>query len=85
VEYRKTLKFGFNEHNYCLKELISYLFDIIYRVIQDELPPLTELISDDILSKKCHINLCPLLNIYRVTFVFGIFLNFNFNVFTSRR
>jgi hypothetical protein len=25
-------------------------------VIQEELPPLMELISEDILSKKCHIN-----------------------------
>jgi hypothetical protein len=39
-----------------------------------------ELISDDILSKKCHINLSPVPNIYRVTFVFGFFLNFSFNV-----
>jgi hypothetical protein len=38
-----------------------------------------ELISEDILSKKCHIILGPILNIYRVTFVIGIFLNFNFN------
>jgi hypothetical protein len=38
----------------------------LYRVIQEELPPLTELISDDILSKKCHINLGPIHNIYRV-------------------
>jgi hypothetical protein len=42
---------------------------VIYRVIKEELPPLTELISEDILSKKCHINLGPVLNIYRVTFV----------------
>jgi hypothetical protein len=49
-------------------------------MIQEGLPPLTELISDDILSKKCHINLGPILNIYRVTFVFGFFLNLNFNV-----
>jgi hypothetical protein len=42
-----------------------------YRVIQKELPPLTELISDDILSKKCHKNLGPIHNIYRVPFVFG--------------
>jgi hypothetical protein len=48
-------------------------------VIQEELPPLMELISEDILSKKCHINLGPILTIYRVTFVIGIFLNFNFN------
>jgi hypothetical protein len=40
----------------------------LYRVIQEELQPLTELISDDNLSKKCHINLGPILNIYRVTF-----------------
>jgi hypothetical protein len=51
----------------------------IYRVIKEELPPLTELISEDILSKKCHINVGPILNIYRVTFVIGIFLNFNFD------
>jgi hypothetical protein len=43
----------------------------IYRVIQEELPPLKVLISEDILSKKCHINLGPILNIYRVTFVIG--------------
>jgi hypothetical protein len=43
----------------------------IYRVIQEELPPLTELISEDILSKKCHIYLGPILNIYRFTFVIG--------------
>jgi hypothetical protein len=49
-------------------------------VIQEELPPLTELISDDILSEKCHINLSLILSIYRVTFVFGFFLNFSFNV-----
>jgi hypothetical protein len=53
---------------------------MIYRVIEEELPPLTELISDDILSKKCDINPGPILNIYRVTFVFGFFLNFHFNV-----
>jgi hypothetical protein len=40
----------------------------------------TELIPDDILSKKCHMNLCPILNIYRVTFVFGFLLNFSFNI-----
>jgi hypothetical protein len=34
----------------------------------------------DILSEKCHINLGPILNINRVTFVFGFFLNFNFKV-----
>jgi hypothetical protein len=33
-------------------------------VIQEELPPLTELISDDILRKKCHINLGRIHNIY---------------------
>jgi hypothetical protein len=32
----------------------------IYRVIQEELPPLMELISEDILSKRCHINLGPI-------------------------
>jgi hypothetical protein len=40
----------------------------IDRVIQEELPPLMELISEDFLSKKCHRNLGPILNIYRVTF-----------------
>jgi hypothetical protein len=40
----------------------------LYRVIQEELPPLTELISGDILSKKCHINQSPILNIYGVHF-----------------
>jgi hypothetical protein len=49
----------------------------IYRVIQEELPPLMELISEDILSKKCHINLGPILNIYRVTFI----RNWNFSKF----
>jgi hypothetical protein len=44
---------------------------VIYRVIQEELPPLMELISEDILSKKCHIILGPILSIYRVTFVIG--------------
>jgi hypothetical protein len=53
----------------------------LYRVSQEELPPLTELISDDILSKKCHINLGPILNIYRVTFIFDFFfLNFSFKI-----
>jgi hypothetical protein len=42
----------------------------LYRVIQEELPPLTELISDDILRKNCHINVAPIHNIYRVTFIF---------------
>jgi hypothetical protein len=46
-------------------------FGAMYRMIQEELPPLSELISDDILSKKSHINLGPIHNIYRVTFVFG--------------
>jgi hypothetical protein len=36
----------------------------IYRVIQDELPPLVELISEDILSKNCQINMGPIFNIY---------------------
>jgi hypothetical protein len=49
----------------------TYLLLWIYRVIQEELLPLTELISDDILSRKYHINLGPIHNIYRVTFVFG--------------
>jgi hypothetical protein len=43
----------------------------LYRVIQEGLPTRTELISDGILSKKCHMNLGPIHNIYRVTFVFG--------------
>jgi hypothetical protein len=51
----------------------------LYKAIQGELPPLMELISEEILSKKCHINLGPILNIYRVTFAIGISLNFNFN------
>jgi hypothetical protein len=38
-----------------------------------------QLISEDILSKKCHINLGLILSINRVTFVIVIFLNFNFN------
>jgi hypothetical protein len=38
-----------------------------------------ELISEDILSKKYHINLGSILNIYRVTLVIGIFQNFNFS------
>jgi hypothetical protein len=50
---------------------ISYKNIQIYRVIQEELPPLMELISADILSKNCHINMGPILNIYRVTFVIG--------------
>jgi hypothetical protein len=45
-------------------------------MIQEELPPL---ISDDILRKKCPINLGPIFSIYRVTFVFEFFLNFSFN------
>jgi hypothetical protein len=53
---------------------------ILYRVIQEEIPPHTELIYDEILNKKCHINLGSILNIYRVTFVFGLFLNSSFNV-----
>jgi hypothetical protein len=52
----------------------------LHRLIQEELPPLTELIFDDILSRKCHTNLGPILHIYRVTFIFGFFLNLNFNV-----
>jgi hypothetical protein len=43
-------------------------------MIQEELPPLIELISEDISSKKCHMNLGPILNIYRVMFVIEIFL-----------
>jgi hypothetical protein len=59
--------------------LATGLHAAIYRVIQEELPPLTELISD-ILRKKCHINLGHIFNIYRVTFVFGFFSKFQFNV-----
>jgi hypothetical protein len=62
---------------FCFGVLLFSLF--LYRVIQEELPPLIELISEDILSKKCHINRDPILNIYRVMFVIGIFLHFNFN------
>jgi hypothetical protein len=47
------------------------MYGHIHRVIQEELPPLMELISEDILSKQCHINMGPILNIYRVTFVIG--------------
>jgi hypothetical protein len=46
---------------------MTWLNVLLYRVIQEELPPLMELISEDILSKKCHINLGPILNIYRVS------------------
>jgi hypothetical protein len=56
------------------RNLLSFMFldfDSMYRVIQEELPPLTELISEDILSKNCHINLGHILNIYRVRFVIG--------------
>jgi hypothetical protein len=50
--------------------ILTFLKDVkIYRVIQEELPPLIELNYEDILSKKCHINLGPNLNIYRVTFI----------------
>jgi hypothetical protein len=52
---------------------------IVYRAVQEEIPSLMELISENILSKKCHINLGPIPSIYRVTFVIGIFVNFNFN------
>jgi hypothetical protein len=55
------------------------MYCLLNRMIQEELSPLMELISEDILSNKCHINLGHILNIYRVTFVIGIFLNFNFN------
>jgi hypothetical protein len=50
----------------------------IYRVIQKELPPLTELISDDILSKKCHINLGPILS-FRLPKL-GVLKNWHYNV-----
>jgi hypothetical protein len=36
---------------------LSTEYKALYRVIQEELPPLMKLISEDILSKKCHINL----------------------------
>jgi hypothetical protein len=62
-----------------ITELFNVKAGCIDRVIQEELPSLMELISEDILSKKCHINMGPILNIYRVMFVIGIFLNFNFN------
>jgi hypothetical protein len=55
---------------FCLANDNLLLSDIC-RVIQEELPPLMELFSEEILSKKCHINLGPILNIYRVTFVIG--------------
>jgi hypothetical protein len=50
-------------------EALQFIYT--YRVIQEELAPLMELIPEDIVSKKCHINLGPILNIYRVTFVIG--------------
>jgi hypothetical protein len=59
----------------CPCAYITFLEEIsegsVYRVIQEDLPPLMELISEDILSKKCHINLGPIFSIYRVTFVIG--------------
>jgi hypothetical protein len=42
---------------------------MVYRVIQEELPPRMELISEDILSKKCHINMGAILNIYMFVIV----------------
>jgi hypothetical protein len=67
------LIFG-NQHQYlrkCYCNCFTYIRFIVCRVIQEELLPLMEHISDDILSKKCHITLGPIHNIYRVTFVFG--------------
>jgi hypothetical protein len=58
-------------HGLYFGTLIKIYVVLKYRVIQEELLPLTELISEDILSKKCHINLGPIPNIYRVTFVIG--------------
>jgi hypothetical protein len=55
----------------CLQLLLAFMSTVIYRMIQEELPPLTELISDDILSRKCHVNLGPIHSIYRSAFVFG--------------
>jgi hypothetical protein len=54
-----------------LEYMLFVIFSTLYRVIQEELPPLVELIFEGILSKKCCINLGPILNIYRVTFVIG--------------
>jgi hypothetical protein len=55
----------------CILERKEPKITSIYRVIQEELPPLMELISENILSKKYHINLGPILNIYRGTFIIG--------------
>jgi hypothetical protein len=68
-----------HNHVSLLSRLNFVILHHIYRVIQEELPPLMELISEDILSKKCHINLGHILNIYRAMFVIGIFLDINFN------
>ena len=43
-----------------------YIFMVIYRVIYEELPPLTELINETILNRKRHMNLDPILNSYGV-------------------
>jgi hypothetical protein len=66
---------GCRGHTFC-----TFPIELLYKVIQEELLPLMELISEDILSKKCHLNLGPILNIYRDTFVIGIFLNFNYKI-----
>jgi hypothetical protein len=50
---------------------------VLYRMIQEELPPFMVFISDDILSKKCHINLSPILNIYSYVLIW-IFSKFQF-------
>jgi hypothetical protein len=64
--------------------VLLVMLKTIYKVIQEELPPLMELISEDILSKNCHINLSPTLNIYRVTFVIGIFSKFQFLILITK-
>jgi hypothetical protein len=43
---------------------------LIYRVIQEESAVLWEMIVCVILSKKVHINMCPILDGYRVTAIF---------------
>jgi hypothetical protein len=60
-----------NHGSTALVELGRFFRFVIYRVIQEELPLLMELTSEDILSKKCHINMGPIHNIYIVTFLIG--------------
>jgi hypothetical protein len=77
VDSWKLTRYGTHFRLYEWSTDISLDTDKQYRVIQEELT-MTELISDDFLSKKCHINLGPILSIYRVTFLFGFFSKFQF-------